>query len=48
MAVGLVAAFLGVLVLVSIVVVVILLTMSNQIGNVFSNVAAALASSPSP
>src|SRR5438094_9703418 len=37
-----VAAFAGVLVLVSIVVVVILLTMGNQIANVFSNVVAAL------
>ena len=37
-----VAAFAGVLVLVSVVVVVILLTMGNQIANVFSNVVAAL------
>ncbi|HVH62537.1 MAG TPA: hypothetical protein VNA65_02945 [Candidatus Dormibacteraeota bacterium] len=39
-----VVGFVGVLVLVSIVVIVILLTMGNQIANVFSNVAAALAS----
>lgn len=39
-----VVAFGGVLVLASIVVIVILLTMGNQIANVFSNVAAALAS----
>src|SRR5258708_5744935 len=43
-----VAIFAGILVLVSLVVVVILLTMGNQITNVFSNVVAALASSPSP
>jgi len=42
--VGLVAAFVGILVLVSIVVVVILLTMGNQLANVFSNVTAALGS----
>ena len=39
-----VGIFLGVLVLVSILVTVILLTMGNQIANVFSNVAAALGS----
>ena len=38
----------GVLVLVSVLVIVVLLTMGNQIANVFSNVAAALGSSPSP
>ena len=38
----------GILVLVSVVVIVVLLTMGNQIGNVFSNVVAALGSSPSP
>ena len=37
-----VVAFIGVLVLVSLLVVVILLTMGNQITNVFSNVVAAL------
>ena len=37
-----------ILVLVSIVVIVILLTMGNQILNVFSNVVAALGSTPSP
>jgi hypothetical protein len=37
-----VVAFAGVLVLVSLLVVVILLTMGNQIANVFSNVVAAL------
>src|ERR1700674_1110454 len=42
-----VAIFAGILVLVSAVVVVILLTMGNQIANVFSKVVAALAS-PSP
>jgi hypothetical protein len=42
-----VAIFAGILVLVSATVVVILLTMGNQIANVFSNVVAALAS-PSP
>jgi Flp pilus assembly pilin Flp len=41
-------AFGGVLVLVSVLVIVVLLTMGNQIGNVFSNVVAALTSSPSP
>jgi Flp pilus assembly pilin Flp len=48
-AVGLavVLTFVGILVLVSVVVVVVLLTMGNQIANVFSNVAAALGS-PSP
>jgi Flp pilus assembly pilin Flp len=49
MAVGIaIAAFLGILILVSIVVVVILATMGNQIANVFSNVAAALTANPSP
>jgi Flp pilus assembly pilin Flp len=43
-----VLAFGGILVLVSIVVIVVLLTMGNQISNVFSNVAAALTSTPSP
>ena len=42
-----VAIFVGILVLVSIVVIVILLTMGNDIKNVFSNVVAALGS-PSP
>ena len=42
-----VAIFAGIVVLVSIVVVVILLTMGNQIANVFSNVLAALGT-PSP
>ena len=42
-----VAIFAGIIVLVSAVVVVILLTMGNQIANVFSNVVAALGS-PSP
>jgi len=42
--IGLVLAFLGVLVLVGIVVVAILYTMGPQIANVFSNVAAALTS----
>ena len=42
------AVFGGVLVLVGLLTVVVLLTMSNQIANVFSNVAAALGSSPSP
>ena len=37
-----IAIFLGVIVLVSLVTVVILATMGNQISNVFSNVAAAL------
>ena len=41
-------AFGGVVVLVGIVVVVALLTMGNQMANVFSNVAAALTSTPSP
>ena len=41
-------AFMGVLVLVSFLVIVILLTMGNQLANVFSNVAAALGASPSP
>jgi Flp pilus assembly pilin Flp len=44
MAIGLVVSFAAVLVLVGIVVIVILLTMGNQIANVFSNVAAALVS----
>jgi Flp pilus assembly pilin Flp len=46
-AIGITVVFLGVVVLVSIVVVVVLLTMGNQIGNVFANVAAALGT-PSP
>ena len=37
-----VGAFVGVLVLVSLIVTVILLTMGNQVANVFSNVVAAL------
>ena len=41
-------AFGGVLVLVALVTIAILFTMGNQIANVFSNVAAALGSSPSP
>jgi hypothetical protein len=41
-------AFGGVILLVSIVTIVILGTMGNQIANVFSNVAAALGSTPSP
>ena len=48
MAIGLtVLAFVGVLFLVAVVVIVILLTIGNQLANVFSNVAAALGS-PSP
>jgi Flp pilus assembly pilin Flp len=43
-----IAAFAGIVGLVTIVTVVVLLSMGNQISNVFSNVAAALASSPSP
>jgi len=43
-----VLAFGGVLFFVSLVTVVVLLTMGNQIANVFSNVAAALCSTPSP
>jgi Flp pilus assembly pilin Flp len=46
-AIGITAIFLGVIVLVSIVVVVVLLTMGNQIANVFVNVATALGT-PSP
>jgi len=42
-----VAIFLSIVVLVSLITVVILLTMGNQIANVFSNVVAAL-STPSP
>ena len=42
--IGLVAGCIGILVLTSIVVIVILLTMGNQISNVFSNVVAALGS----
>ena len=41
-------AFGGIIVIVSVLVIVVLLTMGNQIGNVFSNVVAALNSSPSP
>jgi Flp pilus assembly pilin Flp len=48
LAIGLtVLAFVGVLFLVAVVVIVILLTIGNQLANVFSNVAAALGS-PSP
>jgi len=43
-----IAAFGGVLVLVALVTIAILFTMGNQIANVFSNVVAALGSSPSP
>ena len=43
-----VLAFGGILVVVSAITVVVLLTMGNQIANVFSNVAAALGSTPSP
>ena len=46
-AIVVVVAFVGVVVLVSIFAIVVLLTMGNQIANVFSNVAAALGS-PSP
>jgi len=45
LAIGLTAAFVGVLVLVGVFVVVILLTMGNQITNLFSNVVAALGGS---
>jgi hypothetical protein len=38
----------AILVLVSVIVIVVLLTMGNQIANVFSNVVAALGTSPSP
>jgi Flp pilus assembly pilin Flp len=41
-AIGIAFGFVGILVLVSVVVIVILLTMGNQISNVFSNVVAAL------
>ena len=43
-----VLAAIGVIVLVSFVLIIILLTMGNQIDNVLSNVVAALGSSPSP
>ncbi len=43
-----IAAFGGVLVLVALFTIAVLYTMGNQIANVFSNVAAALGSSPSP
>ncbi len=43
-----VAIFLGVVAFVALITVVILLTMGTQIQNVFSNVVAALGSSPSP
>jgi hypothetical protein len=43
-----VLAFGGVIVLVSILTIVVLLTMGNQLSNVFSNVVAALGSTPSP
>ena len=46
-AIGITVVFFGIVVLVSVFTVVILLTMGNQIGNVFSNVAAALGA-PSP
>ncbi|HEX6349588.1 MAG TPA: hypothetical protein VF160_09390 [Candidatus Dormibacteraeota bacterium] len=42
--IGLVAGCVGILFLTSILVIVILLTMGNQIANVFSNVVAALGS----
>ena len=41
-------AFGAVIVLVSVLVIVVLLTMGNQIANVFSNVVAALGATPSP
>ena len=47
-AVGIVLGAVGVLVLVGFITLVVLLTMGHQISNVFSNVAAALTSSPSP
>ena len=40
--------FFAVLVLVSIFTIVVLLTMGNQLANVFSNVVAALGANPSP
>jgi len=43
-----IVAFAGIVVLVSVLVIVVLLTMGNQIGNVFSNVVAALGATPSP
>jgi Flp pilus assembly pilin Flp len=43
-----VLAFVGVLVVVSLIVIAILYTMGSQISNVFSNVAAALGATPSP
>ncbi|HEY3084853.1 MAG TPA: hypothetical protein VGK28_05285 [Candidatus Dormibacteraeota bacterium] len=43
-----VLAFGGVIVLVAILTLVILLTMGNQLSNVFSNVVAALGATPSP
>jgi hypothetical protein len=43
-----IVAFVGVLFLVGLLTVVVLLTMGNQLTNVFSNVADALGSSPSP
>jgi hypothetical protein len=43
-----VTVFVGIVVLVAGITIVILLTMSNQMGNVFANVAAALNGSPSP
>lgn len=46
--IGIIGGGFAVLVLVSIVVIVVLLTMGNQITNVFSNVVAALGASPTP
>jgi hypothetical protein len=43
-----VVAFGAVIVLVSILTIVVLLTMGNQLANVFSNVVAALGATPSP
>jgi hypothetical protein len=43
-----VAIFLGIVVLVSLFAIVVLLTMGNQINNVFANVAAALNATPTP
>jgi hypothetical protein len=43
-----VLAFGGVILLVSILTIVVLLTMGNQLSNVFSNVVAALGATPSP
>ena len=46
--VGVVAGALAVVGVVSLITIVVLLTMGHQIANVFSNVVAALGSSPSP